>query len=130
MDISREENKAIYSQLAMNNISLNQDVLDVIKSFAFYDKNEFVQKKLQKQRKDDVMKIIQESMGYSVHEYLDEGIGHWAIWLPWPQNEDDDDLQLQASTCLKCGKYTHVGTLDLENAIINNKYIVCVNGEH
>ena len=130
MDISREENKAIYSQLAMNNLCLNQDVLGVIKSFAFYDKNEFLQKKLQKQRKDDLMKIIKETMGYSLDEYLDEGFGHWAIWLLSPQNENDDDLQLQASSCLKCGKYTQVGTLDLENAIINNKYIVCVNGDH
>jgi hypothetical protein len=129
-DISLEENKAINTQLAMKNIPLNLDVLGVIKSFVFYDKIFYTKKKEQKEKMDVIIQIINSPMGYDMTEYIEEGFAHWAIWLPFPQYEDDDDLQLQASNCLKCGKYVQVSTLELESAIMDNKYIVCVNGEH
>ncbi len=130
-DISSEENKAINIQLSMN-IPLNRDVLSVIKSFVFEDKKVYIQKKLQKQRKDEAMRTINSSMGYDLREYIsDEGnlIGHWAIWLP-PSEEYYNDFQIQASSCFKCGKYVQVSTWDLERAIIDNQHIVCVNGQH
>jgi len=131
VDISHEENKAISTQLVIDQMCLNSDVLGIIKSFIFHDKKMYQEKKLeQKIRKDNLMRIIKETMGYSVDEYLDEGFGHWAIWLPIPQAEDEDDLQMQASSCLKCGKYLQVGNILLENAIQNNAYIMCIDGKH
>ena len=129
-DISHEENKAIKSQLTINHIPLNQDVLGIIKSFVFEDKKIYIQKKMQKERKDDLMQIIL-SICYDLREYTVEGnrFGHWAIWLPPPQYEDDS-LQLQASNCLKCGKYVQVSRMELESAIIDNRYLACLNGQH
>lgn len=141
-DTSLEENKAINTQLAMKNILLNSDVITVIKSFLFHDKTIYIkhrtQKMEQKQRKDAIIRVINSPEdnggrpyvgGYYSSELPDQGFGHWSIWLPipaagWP------DFQLQGENCLKCGKYVHVSRYELENAIINNKYIMCVNGEH
>lgn len=132
-DISSEENKSINAQLVMNHIPLNEDVINVIKSFVFEDKNIYLEKKLQKQRKNDLMEIITLSMGYDVIEYISDEpnpFGHWAIWSPLSHEGGENDLQLQGSNCLKCGKYVMVGRIDLELAIIDNRYIMCVNGEH
>ena len=128
-DISREENNAIKVQLVMNNIMQNPDVLDVIKSFVFQDKRFYAQKKEQKKRHDDLMKIINAPNAYHVTNYVDEGIGHWSIWMP-PELEYDNNLQMQASNCLKCGKYVYVSTIELENSIVDNNYITCLNGQH
>ena len=78
-DISSEENKAINVQLAMN-IPLNGDIINIIKSFVFEDKNVYIQKKLQKQHKHEVMQTIKSSMGYEVREYVpDERNAIWSL---------------------------------------------------
>lgn len=141
-DISREENKAIDTQLAMKNIPLNSDVMSVIKSFLFYDKTVYARQKQQemeqKRRKDTIIRGINSPEdnngrpyvgGYYIFEHP-EGFGHWSIWLPMPTRDGWPDLQMQGSNCLKCGKYVQVSTNALENLIVNNKYIMCVNGEH
>lgn len=129
-DISFEENKAINTQLAMN-IPLNGDVLSLIKSFVFEDKNIYIQKKLQNQRNDEVFQTIKSTIGYEAYEFEVEGgpVGYWTVWSP-PSNERHNDLQLQSLSCLKCGKYINVSTWELESAIMDNKYLMCVNGEH
>ena len=142
-DISREENKAINSQLVMNHIPLNLDVLSVIKSFIFHDKTVYAkqmkQQMEQKRRKDIIIQIINSPQGdqdrpyvggyYSV-EFPGQGFGHWSIWLPMPSIDGWNDFQMQSSNCLTCGKYVNVSTLELESAIMDNKYIVCINGQH
>lgn len=143
-DISREENKAINTQLAMKNIPLNSDVLSIVNSFLFQDKAVYAkhmkEKMEQKQRKDAILDVIKSPIdfdgdigGYSFQEYPEDGTGYWYIWLPiFTTNRlgHFGHLQLEASNCLKCGKYTQVPFLELESAIMDNKYIVCVNGEH
>ena len=138
-DISREENKAINTQMAIKNIPLNSDVLSVIKSFLFHDKALYAKQKMeQKQLKDAIIQVINSPEdnngrpyvgGYYTFEHP-YGFGHWSIWLPMPTRDGWPDLQMQGSNCLKCGKYVQVSTDVLENAVINNKYIMCVNGAH
>lgn len=135
-DISREENKAINTQLAIKNIPLNSDVFSVVNSFLFHDKTVYTVRKEQKQRKDAILAVIKSPIdfdgdigGYGFQEYPEEGIAQWSIWLPILTNKWGH-LQLEASNCLKCGKYTQVTFLELESAIMDNKYIVCVNGRH
>lgn len=130
MNISREENKAISTQLLINQIGINSDVLGIIKTFVFHDKNKYYQKKMeQKLRKDKLMRIVGNTMGGYSPDESNEGACHWAIWLPFPQSEDDN-LQMQASTCLKCGKYVNASNTPLYNIIKNNKNIVCIDGKH
>lgn len=142
-DVSIQENKAIKTQLAMKNIQLNQDVINVIKSFIFYDKTiyskQMKEKMEQKERKDSIIDIIKYPEnnqgqhyvgGYYSYECQEKGFGHWSIWLPISTTDGWNDFQMNGSNCLKCGKYVYVSTLELESIILNNKYIVCVNGEH
>lgn len=141
-DISLEENKAINTQQAMNHIPLNSDILGVIKSFLFYDKALYAkhteQKIEQKMRKDGIIRLInsqeenqrQPYVGvYYCSEINEQELWHWCIWLPIPAN-GWNCFQLQSSSCFTCGKYVYVSTLEVENAIMNNKYIMCVNGQH
>lgn len=140
-DISREENKAINTQLTIKNIPLNSDVLSIVNSFLFQDKALYAkhmkEKMEQKQRKDAILEVINSPIdfdgdigGYGFQEYPEEGIGRWSILLPIFTTNSFSYLQLEASNCLKCGKYTQVTFMELESAIMDNKYIVCVNGEH
>ena len=143
-DISLKENKSIETQLAMKNIPLNSDVLSIIKSFLFYDKIVYIkhmeQKYKQKQRKDSIIRIINSPKnsqcryyvgGYYSSEFHEKGFGNWSIWLPIPA-AGWNDCQIQGTNCLKCGKYIYVlvSTLETERAIMNNKYLICVNGQH
>jgi len=140
-DISHEENKAINTQLAMKNIPINSDVLSIVNSFLFQDKAIYAkhmkEKMEQKQRKDVILDVIKSPIdfdgdigGYGFQEYPEEGIGQWSIWLPIFTTNSFGHLQLEASNCLKCGKYTQVTFLELESVIMDNKYIVCINGQH
>lgn len=132
-DISQEENKAISTQLIMNHINLNQDVLNIIKSFTFYDKKIYSQKKIQKQLKDNLIESIKNTLGYYSQEYIEEDenrFNHLAIWVEAEENITVHEFQLQASNCCRCGKYIDVGSPLLENIIINNPNIFCVDWRH
>jgi hypothetical protein len=124
-DISLEENKAIASQLAMN-IPLNGDVINIIKSFVFEDKNVYIQKKLHKQ----AMRTIKSSIEYDRIEYKSYQtgnlVGHWTVEL----SSIEGHFQMQCLTCLACGKYVSVNKWDLQNDIMHNSYIVCINDQH
>ena len=139
-DISREENKAINTQLVMNHIPLNSDVLHVIKSFIFHDKTVYAkhlnQQMEQKQRKDAIIYVINSPIdfdgdigGYYMFENP-QGHGKWSIWLPIITINLWNHLQLEGSNCLKCGKYTWVKNLELERVIMEKRNIFCVNGQH
>lgn len=131
-DISREENKAINTQLAMKNIPLNSDVLSIVNSFLFQDKTVYAKQKMeQKLKKDNLMRIINDLPRLFVIEQS-EGVAQWGILVPSSLSHaaEDGNIEIAASNCLKCGKYTQVSFLELESAIMDNKYIVCVNGEH
>ena len=134
IDISQEENKAIHTQLIMNKINLNQDVLNIIKSFTFYDKKIYIQKRKQTQLKDKLIKLIKNLEYYSKEYSEEDGNGntfnHVAIWIPSLENKNEDEIQFQASICGRCGKYTEVGTFELENIIVHNHNIFCANWRH
>ncbi len=133
VDISFEENKAIHTQLTIKYINVNEDVLDIIKSFISYDKKIYYQKKLQKIFKKLLINSI-NNIGkyyyYSQIYYEDNNeYNHLAVWYV-TQNKGRHEFQLQSSTCMKCGKYTEVSSITLFNTILNNRNISCVNWEH
>lgn len=127
-DISIEENKAIKTQLAMNNIPLNKDVMGVINEFLFQDKKAYVQEKIQKHKKQQLISVMKTNMGYQLDEYPEDNDGHWAVWVSF--ETDYDEFQLQSSNCMICGKYKLVSHDSLANAVMNNRYIMCVNDSH
>jgi len=127
-DISIEENKAIKTQLAMNNIPLNKDVIGVINEFLFQDKKAYMQEKIQKHKKEQLISVMKTNMGYQLDEYPEDNDGHWAVWVSF--ETDYDEFQLQSSNCMICGKYKLVSYDSLANAVMNNRHIMCFNDSH
>lgn len=127
-DISFEENKAINTQLAMNNIPLNKDVIGVINEFLFQDKKAYMQKKIQKQKKEKLISVMKIHMEYQLDEYPHDNDGHWSVWVFIETHYGE--FQLQSSNCLRCGKYKMVSYDSLANAVMNNRYIMCINDSH
>jgi hypothetical protein len=125
---SVEENKAINTQLVLNHLNLNDDVMNVVKSFAFYDKDEYYQIKLYKKNKDIVMGRIKNEMIKTGHENGNRGEWHWCVYFACSQSDGRDmSIQLQSTTCMTCGKYIFVGSAILHEQIQNNPRLVCLD---
>lgn len=127
---SVEENNAINTQLVLNHLNLNDDVMNIIKTFAFYDKNEYAKKKIQKKNKEIVMSQIKNEM-IKTGRVSDRGEWHWSIHFESSQSDGHDmNLQFQSTTCMTCGKYVFVGSSILHEQIQNNPRLMCVDEEH
>lgn len=86
------------TQLAMNRLPLPAVLIDIIKSYTFYNI-----KKQTKERKDKIMRLINTSFWtpfyYPRQIYLN--IGGWFYWI----DEDDKCPQFQSAFCVICGNY-------------------------
>jgi len=124
-DISHEENKAIHTQVIMSKLNLNQDVMNIINSFIFYDKNEYTKIKLQKMYKKTLMNSLKNMVKYEQH--LSYNSWHWSFVFNYHINIDDEKdilFNIQGINCYVCGRYS-MTTLDNPN-----KYIYCNDEDH
>jgi hypothetical protein len=105
-----------YFQFIVHQVSKNLpipfELVDVIKSFAFYDK---VTAKTMKQKKM-VTKMIQNAYSTKTMKYMGENDGNWAFWAhhsdpdfenyKWKEiGTDSEAIQFQGVFCLSCGNY-------------------------
>lgn len=132
VDISDEENKAIHSQLIMNKFNLNQDVVNYICSFIFYDKNEYNKIKLQKIYKKALIDRLNMDIVKFGQQLEYEWHWHIAFNCRINTNEKKDvSINIQAINCCVCGRYTMFGNMNLHMFQPNSiKYIVCDNVNH
>lgn len=105
------EIKKYIKQILINKIPLCGDVLNIIKSYCFYDIKTFEQIKLVKSLKTNIVTMIKNSDcsrkngfysnedGYYDDEDSDE-VEHWAFCI------NCDEYALQAVNCKWCGNYS------------------------
>lgn len=97
---------SIQLQLVINKLSLFYEMLDIIKSFCFYDKktyNIIQNAKLQKNQLIHAISIaITRANNFdNIPEYSDDD-GHWMFGYI---HNITDKIQMQADNCYYCGNY-------------------------
>ena len=88
---------SVLKQLCINCIELPEEIIDIIKSFAF---NDIVT--LQKTRKQTILNLIQTTQW----SYRDENTNSYNKWIFWIQS-DNKCPQYQIDFCSKCGNYKY-----------------------
>lgn len=129
--VKDSENKAISTQLILNQIQLPQDILNCVYSFTFQDKEIYATKK-------NFSKMLTQTFKNVIREGEREGLypGHWAFYYNRTLTEEemngvyyiftkDDRLQLQGVSCMSCGNYIFHNMYELlQNH--DNKYLYCL----
>ena len=92
-------------QIIINRLNLPNEILDIIKSYSFYDKKTYKMIKTVK----DCIKIIDYNFKYisvsrnkPINGYNTETDEHWAFTYNILSN---NSIQFQAINCKYCGKY-------------------------
>lgn len=100
-----QEMKKYIKQFFINHLPLCYDVLEIIKSYCFYDVKTFTQIKMVKELKLHVVQLIDfaehsRKNGMDQLDYEDpDEVEHWSFCI------DYDNLALQAVNCRFCGNY-------------------------
>jgi hypothetical protein len=120
LSISKAEEKSIQKQIIINRINISKDIIDIIKSFIFYEKKHYQQIYKQKIYKSIIDNKFKNQIIRNIHKSYE---GHWAISSI---NYDEDMwLQFQGINCLICGNYI-LPKLTIED----NKYLHCMDQSH
>jgi len=96
-------------QLLINQFNLPEELLDIVKSFSFYDAKTAARIKQYKEIKRNLLQEFEQALDF---QPADED-GCWAVvfWrLDEDDEEDDDPYQhhmIAAGVCCKCGEYDH-----------------------
>jgi hypothetical protein len=86
----------------ISNLELNDDVLNVIKSYCYHKYNDALIINRTKFYKKMTNFLILEAMSRTTHSFEN----HWAFGFPW--DHPTERLQLQTENCGLCGNYTDV----------------------
>ena len=96
-------------QLLINALDLPEELLDVVKSFSFYDVETAARIKQYKEIKRNLLLEFEQTLDF---HRADED-GYWAVvfWGEDEEDEEDDDPYqrhiISAAVCSKCGEYEH-----------------------
>ena len=99
---------SIEKQLLINSLNSPVELLDIVKSYCFYDKKTFEMiqyAKLQKERTNVIIKrAISRANNFDNHPEYHEDDGHWFFGY---SIGDIEIIQLQATNCRFCGDYLY-----------------------
>jgi hypothetical protein len=84
-------------QLCVNRLSLPHELIDMIKGFAFYDRNTYDSIL----NKNKVSSLIQHTIWSRKALNTEDSDGHWCFWI----EEDPLCAQFQGTMCVTCGQY-------------------------
>jgi len=96
-------------QLLINTFALPEELLDIVKSFSFYDAKTAARIKQYKEIKRNLLLEFEQTLDF---HRADED-GYWAVvfWGEDEEDEEDDDPYqrhiISAAVCGKCGEYEH-----------------------
>ena len=98
-------------QLIINQFKLPMELVDIVKSYCFYDVETAERIKKYQEVKRDLLEEFERSLVFQSSE--DDGC--WAVkfWRMDEEDEDEEDadpyehLMIAAGVCLKCGEYEH-----------------------
>jgi len=101
-----QEMRKHIKQFLINQIPLCADVLEIVKSYCFYDKKTLEQIKFVKGLKKHIVTLIDFAMFSRRNGYMDynetDAVEHWVFCI------DRDEVEFQAINCKKCGNYFRV----------------------
>ncbi len=101
----------VKKQLIINKINLPQDILNIIKDYAFYDTNKYMVKI--KKKKNITLTQINSTVYSGKH--IDNNFDR-RCWIFWYKN-DEKCPQFQAYFCTKCGNYINLSSLVYDNIL-------------
>jgi len=99
----------IVKQLIIKRFDLPEEIIDIIKEYAFYN---IIDKT--KKYKNKLVKLIENSMWTPVKFVPLTVTG----WLFWAEDDGDNSVQFQADFCIHCGNYLFsAGTINKQSMI-------------
>jgi hypothetical protein len=120
LQFSKAQEKSIQTQLIVNKININKDIIDIVKSFIFYEKKYYQQIYKQKLYKSIINNKFKNELIRNINNTYK---GHWEF-SSISKNEDLW-LQFQAINCIICGNY-----ILPKLTIHDNKYLHCIDNSH
>lgn len=101
-----QEMRKHIKKFLINQIPLCSDVLEIVKSYCFYDKKTLAQIKFVKELKQHIVTLFDYARFSRRNGYMDyedtDVVEHWLFCI------DRDEVEFQAINCKKCGNYFHV----------------------
>lgn len=123
MSLSIAEDKAINTQLSFVSLPITDDVMNIIKSFIFYDRKTYVSIIYIKIYRSRVNNQIKNSIKYY---YPLLPLSPYSVYIHYIERT----LQIQECVCIVCGKFVHIVNNQLIVNMPPNRYLYCINNHH
>ena len=123
MSLSIAEEKAIKTQLSIVSLPITDDVMNIIKSFIFYDRRTYVSLMVIKIYRSRMNNQIKKSIKYY---YPLLPLSPYSVYIHYIERQ----LQIHECVCIVCGKFVHIVNNQLIANMPPNRYLYCINNHH